>query len=113
MKFFNFYSKFEKKILDNTKTSTIRKNNYQKIKIGDNVQLKCGDRLLKEVKITQIFNITFKKDSIVINGDILTEEKVEKLTKLEGYLLKDRELFRQNLVDYLGLDQEGKLFIWN
>lgn len=112
MKFFNFYSKFEDKILAGSKTSTIRKNNYQNIKVGSTVELKCGDKSLKKVKIQQIFDIVFAKDSIMVGGDVLLEDKVEKLLKLEGYSTETRSEFLKNIVEYLGLNITGKLFIW-
>jgi hypothetical protein len=108
---FKFYPKYREDILKDLKRATVRKNNYQQIESGDQVDLFVGKEKLKSVKIKSVSDIKIENGIIFVNGEELNFDDENEFLSDECHstkmsLIKSlSEYFEDGLIN-------GKLFRW-
>ena len=107
MKTLNFWSKFSLYIKEGVKKSTIRKTNYQNIRVGESVILNSGQVKL-QVKVIHVLDFKIKDNDIFLDGRPV--ENKARLAKNEGY--SSYENFMLDLREYLNGETSGVYIQW-
>jgi len=114
---FGFKKKYEQKLIDGTKTTTIRaprKDNRLQCKVGDVVKLYVGMRtkqcrLIKEVKCLSIEKIVLEADGlIIVDGKLIGLSARGDLARNDGFIQVNDML--DTFREMHGLPFEGILY---